>query len=157
MLRLKALRLLQSIKTVSVTILFMSLLTIAFTSCSGSNADEPDNEKVNPQNQRLSGTKWTTRNWDYDVADDYKWIYAFTEVYSLYFYSDSEGCAYYSRKTIDSDDGSSRETNVCFFKYNVDADGVELDPITDQIPEMSTYYELSGDQIIIPMRLHKRA
>ena len=113
---------------------------IGFYSCK----DDSDDSDINSMNNILSGTKWTTQNWDYDVADDMSWGYYFSEVYNLYFYSDSEGCAYYSRKTNDSDNGKSRDTRVCFFTYDVLNDKVLLSPINEEFPEFIYCYNLDN-------------
>lgn len=113
----------------------------------GDDSEGNDDSEFNTMNKVLSGTKWTTQNWDYDVADDMSWGYYFSEVYNLYFYSDSEGCAYYSRKSNDSDYGKSRETRVCFFTYNVEGDRVILSPINEECPNFSHCYNLNNGNL----------
>lgn len=111
--------------------LFTLLLAISVTSC-----DKDDNGISGPENPGsqenalLEGTKWTSRTFDFDIADDISWGYAFTDIVNIYFYSSTEGVFYQSRKTLDSDNGSSRFTQTCFFKYSLKNGIVTLDNIT---------------------------
>ena len=83
------------------TYLFLSYLllvlagVVSLASCGGNDIGE---EGENPQNKQLVGTKWTTTNWDYAIGDD--WASTFDETYNIYFYSQTEGIFYYSRKDL---------------------------------------------------------
>lgn len=128
------------------------IMTLVIQSCS-SGDDLADNDGKNPpnvENQILEGTKWTTRSFDFDVADDLSWAYMFTDITTVYFYSNSEGAFYYSRKTDDSDAGHSRDTQVCFFTYKVDRSNsvVWLDPLTYKCTGFSPTLTLKGDDIL---------
>lgn len=142
-------------KTNYVLYLLSCFLTALFVSCGSGNGDEPypnpnpnDNPAPSPENRLLNGTKWTTRNWDFDIADDFSWGYVWSDIAIVYFYSNSEGAFYYSRKTLDSDDGRSRSTDFCFFNYNVKGDVVEFDPITPEVFGFPYTLELSNGNLI---------
>ena len=95
----------------------MLALAAQFCACSEKGNEADEQEKPNPQNKVLVGTKWTSQNWDYDFDDDGEWAYYYNEIYIVYFYSQSEGVTYYDRKTVDSDNGNSHIRYACFFKY----------------------------------------
>lgn len=63
----------------------MALLSVWMCMGLYSCGDDSDDSGINSMNKVLSGTKWTTQNWDYDVADDMSWGYYFSEVYFPYF------------------------------------------------------------------------
>lgn len=106
--------------------------------------DDVVSRGTNPQNKILVGTKWTTKNQDYGVGDD--WVTTYDETYNIYFYSDTEGIFYYSCKEYDSDFGSSLSRNVAHFTYNVDGSVVNLDYINNPM-KFSSSLNLSGKTI----------
>lgn len=131
-----------------VIIIFTFIVVAHVSSCGGETENLFDDQgDYNPQNKVLVGSKWTSRSWDYDIADDGEWAYIFDEVYNVYFYSQSEGVAYYSRRTLDSDEGKSRIRYVCFFEYNVDGNDVEINTITNSFPEFKYFYKLNHGQL----------
>lgn len=126
--------------------------TVSLSACGEKNDIGPDsgNETTdNPENRVLEGTKWTDRSFDFDIADDLSWGYAFSDVTNIYFYSNSIGVFYYSRKTLDSDTGKSRDTQVCFFTYSVKNSTVELEPFTAELPEFSSRLTLRNNKIVL--------
>lgn len=118
---------------------FIFVLTGYLVSCG--NDDNPDE----PLNKVLVGTKWTSQNWDYDIASNGEWAYYFEEVYTVYFYSETEAVAYYARKTMDSDEGSSHERNACFFKYNYNGKTITTEPITSPFNGFQSGFSLEND------------
>lgn len=125
----------------------MLALAAKFCACSEKGNEADEQEKPNPQNKVLVGTKWTSQNWDYDFDDDGEWAYYYNEIYIVYFYSQSEGVTYYDRKTVDSDNGNSHIRYACFFKYNVTGNAVDIEPITDPFKEFQYYYTLGKDEL----------
>lgn len=124
-------------------------VSTSLTACGDDGGNGPGGEAPDePGNRALEGTKWTDRNFDYDVADDMSWAYSFTEVTSVYFYSNTEGVFYYSRKTDDSDTGHSRHTQVCFFTYHVKGSYVELEPITDKLSGFEYSLQLKDGSLV---------
>lgn len=134
--------------------LFVAILAVcaaaSLTACGDDNENMPGGNGTteNPENRVLEGTKWTDRSFDFDIADDLSWGYAFTDVTNIYFYSNSIGVFYYSRKTTDSDTGKSRDTQVCFFTYSVKNSIVELEPLTATLPEFAYQLTLRNNKII---------
>lgn len=132
----------------------IAAIIMAFTiqSCGGDDDLPVDNgsQPVIGENKILEGTKWTTRSFDFDIADDGSWAYMFTDITSIYFYSNTEGAYYYSRKTDDSDTGHQRDTQVCFFTYKVDQSGsmVLLDPLTYECIGFPSSLKLSDGNIL---------
>lgn len=121
------------------TYLFLSYLllvlagAVSLVSCGGDDIGE---EGENPQNKQLVGTKWTTTNWDYGIGDD--WVSTIDETSNIYFYSQTEGIFYYSRKDSDSDFGSSRSRCVAHFTYNVEGHSIKLNYINNPMNFSST-------------------
>lgn len=127
---------------------FLAILNILifFVSCSN---DEPDYEdpNLNPQNLALVGSKWTLKNWDYSIGDDYIGIHDYT--INMYFYSNTEGLVYYGKKDNYSDTGSSSYRAVAHFNFNVSGDNIKLEYTTNKIPEASfPSLTIKGDYII---------
>ena len=50
--------------------ILMLALAAQFCACSEKGNEADEQEKPNPQNKVLVGTKWTSQNWDYDFDDD---------------------------------------------------------------------------------------
>lgn len=125
-----------------------ALLITLFASCSSGKEDDPSGSNGSPENSRIEDTKWTNRSFDFAIADDLSWGYFYTDVTNIYFYDNSHGIFYYSRKTEDSDDGHSRTTRICFFEYEVDGSTVYLEPITPTTPEFPYTLDLSDDVIV---------
>lgn len=130
-------------KQINILVKAFIMLTMAiyFSSCGGDEQGDFGSQTD------LTGTKWTSQNWDYDIADDGEWAYYFDEIYTVYFYSQSEGVAYYGRKTVDSDNGTSRRTCACFFKYSVNGDEVEIESITEPFGGFQYYYTLNRGKL----------
>lgn len=122
---------------------FMFALSFAcFCSC-GSGEDVTDDS--NSENEKVAGTKWTMKNWDYGVGDD--WVSTLDETYTLYFYSSTEGLIYYGRKDNDSDFGSSIDRVVAHFEYEVSGNEISLEYITDKMFSGFTLLMLKGNSI----------
>lgn len=135
-----------------VCIVAAVIMALGFQSCGGDD-DSSGNDDKKPSvgdNRILEGTKWTTRSFDFDIDDNLTWGYYFTDITNIYFYSNTEGVFYYSRKTNDSDEGRSRDTQVCFFTYKVDREEsmVHLEPITYECFGFAFYLDLSGNNIV---------
>lgn len=117
-----------------------SLLLLSVTlSCS-----DDSGETVEKENGKLVGSKWTLKNWDYSLGDDYIGIH--DETFNFYFYSQTEGTFYYGRKDNYSDQGSSRQTVACHFTYEVEGDDIFLNYITDKYLS-TTRLKLKGGTI----------
>lgn len=117
-----------------------SLLLLSVTlSCS-----DDSGETVVKENGKLVGSKWTLKNWDYSLGDDYIGIHG--ETFNFYFYSQTEGTFYYGRKDNYSDQGSSRQTVACHFTYEVEGDDIFLNYITDKYLS-TTRLKLKGGSI----------
>lgn len=123
---------------------FILVIIGLLSSCGSDNELDLDGRgESTAQNKRLAGTKWTSRNWDYDMDDVGEWAYSFDEIYTVYFYSETEGVAYYARKTFDSDDGTSHDRSVCFFKYYYNGNTITTETITKPFGDFRNeyYYE----------------
>ena len=125
----------------------ISLLTGIFFSCSEDTNTDGQNDS-NPQNRIMVGTKWTNRDWNYDIDNEGNWAYYYDDIYTLYFYSETEGVAYYGRKIVDSDTGVSLDRSVCFFKYNLNGNNLKIETITDAFPELNYQYTLDNNKLI---------
>lgn len=117
-----------------MSLLFILLaLPLALTSC-GDDNDLENNDTYDQEdlsvNEKLLNTKWTSENFDFDIADDFSWAYSFTEITNIYFYSLSEGVLYYSRKNKDTITGRSRDTFFVYFKYLIEGEVINIDAIT---------------------------
>lgn len=128
-------------------------MALLIQSCGDDNDLHDDNStnQIISENQVLAGTKWTTRSFDFDVANDGSWAYMFTDITNIYFYSNTEGAFYYSRKTDDTDTGHSRDTQVCFFTYKVDKSNstISLDPLTYECIGFASYLKINEGSIIL--------
>lgn len=135
-----------------IGVIAILIMALSIQSCgSGDDLSTEDGTQTSiSDNKVLEGTKWTTRSFDFDIASDGSWGYYFTDITTIYFYSNTEGVFYYARKTEDSDTGHKREAQACFFTYKVDSKNsqVELEPITYKSPEFSYVLKLNGGNII---------
>ena len=86
---------------------------------------------VNPENKKMVGTKWTFTDGDFSFGDD--WVGTSDITYTFYFYSNTEGLFYYSRKDWYSDVEASTDRAVAHFNYDVSGNKIELDYLTDNI------------------------
>lgn len=107
-------------------LLFCFFIGVLFASC----GDELEGGNDYVENQKLVDTKWTLKNWDYSLGDDYIGLH--DETFYFYFYSLREGAFYYGRKDSYSDQGSTSERVVCHFKYTLSGDKIYLEYITDK-------------------------
>lgn len=122
-----------------LTVMWSLLLLFVTLSCS-----DDSGETVDKENGKLVGSKWTLKNWDYSLGDDYIGIH--DETFNFYFYSQTEGTFYYGRKDNYSDQGSSRQTVACHFTYEVEGDDIFLNYITDKYLS-TTRLKLKGGSI----------
>ncbi|MDD6783952.1 MAG: SUMF1/EgtB/PvdO family nonheme iron enzyme [Prevotellaceae bacterium] len=122
-----------------LTVMWSLLLLSVTLSCS-----DDSGETVDKENGKLVGSKWTLKNWDYSLGDDYIGIH--DETFNFYFYSQTEGTFYYGRKDNYSDQGSSRQTVACHFTYEVEGDDIFLNYITDKYLS-TTRLKLKGGTI----------
>lgn len=99
---------------------------------------------VNPENKKMVGTKWTFTDGDFSFGDD--WVGTSDVTFTFYFYSNTEGLFYYSRKDWYSDIEASTDRAVAHFSYDVSGNKIELDYITDFILGISTL-TLNGDMM----------
>lgn len=110
----------------------VGLLSFVFLlSCSS------DNEQTTPTqtSSSLSGTKWTAKNWDFSIGDD--WVSTHDETFVIYFTSSTEGMAYYGRKDMYSDLGNTSSRHATFFTYdfvnnNIEVNFINGESITDR-------------------------
>lgn len=119
------------------------LVVIGCLSSCGSDNDSEGNGST-ALNKQLIGSKWTSRNWDFDIDVNGEWAYLFDEVYTVYFYSATEGVAYYARKTVDSDEGNSHDRDACFFKYYFDGETIRTETITSPFRGFQSVYTLEN-------------
>ena len=134
----------------SLLISLVYTLAVVFQVCSCSGGEDSmynEEDNPNPQNKVLVGTKWTSQSWDYDFDDDGEWAYINNDVYNVYFYSQTEGVAYYARKTTDSDFGTSNDRYACFFKYSVNGDKVDIDTTTEPFSGFQYQYTLDNGHL----------
>lgn len=129
-------------QSLSLTALFMVLVFgVVLVSCSkdddgtGSGGNNGGGGG-NGGSQMLYGTKWTAKDWDYAIGEDWASTTDLTLCY--YFYSATEGMVYSGRKDFDSDFGSSNERYVAHFTYKVEGNTVRLDYITDEMDYYAT-------------------
>lgn len=123
-----------------VNVLIGMLLCTVIVSCGDS-----DDDTNSGGNGRLSGSKWTTTNWDYGVGDD--WASVIDETYNIFFYSPTEGMIYYGRKDYDSDFGSSGSRLVAHFNYSVNGNKIDLSYITSPMYGF-TEMEIQGETLV---------
>ena len=122
------------------------LLIGFFTLNSCSDEDENTNDgEYNAENDKIAGTKWIAKNWDFSIGDD--WASILDETYSVYFYSSTEGMLYYGRKDDYSDMDASRSRSVAHFTYNVRGDEVVLDYITEPLFSNFNVLEIDGNTL----------
>ena len=75
--------------------LLLASVFIVFTSCSSDDGTS-DDQGLNPENEKMIGTKWTATNWDYGIGDD--WVSTIDETCNIYFYSNTEG--YWNKEIV---------------------------------------------------------
>lgn len=125
------------------SMIFCLVTSMGFTSCGGDSIDhdEPDTS----QNEKIVGTRWDLKNWDYSIGDEY--IGTHDETYTVYFHSLTTGVLYYGRKDSYSDQGTTSSRAVAHFKYSVNGDYVDLDYITVRI--LPIYgFKIDGDLLV---------
>lgn len=128
-------------------ILSVVFIISCFPSCDCDKDSEVSGGGTTAHNKALVGTKWTSQDWDFDIDDDGEWAYYFDEIYSVYFYSETEAVAYYSRKTVDSDEGKSRSSYACFFKYYYDGKIIKTETITSPFKEFQYEYTIENGML----------
>ena len=124
----------------------MAVAAVVLWSC-GSDEDVVGDDGYNAENGKVANTKWTARNADYGIGDD--WVSTLDETYNFYFYSTTEGLFYYGRKDNDSDFGSSSERTVAHFSYNVNGNMIELEYITEPLFSGFDRLTLNGNTLSV--------
>lgn len=115
------------------------ILSVSATSCGDKN-EEPTPTQGSTS---LTGTKWTWKNRDFSVGDDY--ANEFNESYTLYFHNGNSGIIYYFSKDLYTDTGTSYEKYAAHFTYTIKGNKVELEYITDPIVYGVSELEFSGN------------
>lgn len=124
--------------------LFVKLISYILISAVTFSCSE-DNNNGDPEigeTDKLVGTKWVLKNWDYSLGEDYIGLH--DETYNFFFYSQTEGVFYYGKKDNYSDQGSSNMRVACHFNYEVNGEEILLEYITDKFLN-TTRLKLNGD------------
>ena len=133
-------------KQILSRVFLMAVAAVVLWSC-GSDEDVVGDDGYNAENGKVANTKWTARNADYGIGDD--WVSTLDETYNFYFYSTTEGLFYYGRKDNDSDFGSSSERTVAHFSYNVNGNLIELEYITEPLFSGFDRLTLNGNTLSV--------
>lgn len=126
------------------TLRFIGMLLCAvFLSVSATSCGDKNEEPTPTQGSTsLTGTKWTWKNRDFSVGDNY--ANEFNESYTLYFHKGNSGIIYYFSKDLYTDIGTSYEKYAAHFTYTIKGNKVELEYITDPIVSGVSELEFSG-------------
>lgn len=108
-------------KSTTLRFILASLLAV----CLGFVCACSDSENADGSSSAVVGRKYITQDYSFgEGSNDHAWMNRETTI--LYFYDGENGVSYYSLKDVDTDLGTSRQTDWEFFTYKVSGNKVVI-------------------------------